>query len=78
MFGSLGGLFDVNPQGSPSTCITFALYDTGNIATTVPSGIKFDSSIPQITIQSTYYEALGAVAEKVYSFNLAATANSVT
>jgi hypothetical protein len=78
VLGNLGGLFAVNPPGSLSTCISFALYDTANLATTPPSGITFDSITPAITIQSTYYEALGAVAEKVYSFNLAATANSVT
>jgi hypothetical protein len=78
VIGSLTGLFAVNLLGSPSTCITFTLYDTANIATTPPSGITFDSSTPQITIQSTYYEALGPIAEKVYSFNLGATANSLT
>jgi hypothetical protein len=78
VFGSLAGLFAVIPPGSPSTCITFAIYDTANFATTPPSDIIFDSSTPQITIQSTYFEALGAVPEKVYSFNLGATANSLT
>ena len=37
VIGSIGGLFAVNLLGSPSTCITFTLFDTANLATTPPS-----------------------------------------